>query len=499
MTFKKRMAVAFSIMILAPVILCSAAFIVIGNYVAGGRENGISLQDYLRLTDSVQSYTEETDLVYDEVESALETDPHVLEKPAFREKIAEMLEEESDNSYIIIRKGNELYYTSNVHVNKEILSSLPAYRGINGGSEIGVYMDDLNKMIRQMDFQFSDGSEGSFFIITKIVTVISRPFLTGMFLAMIVIMIITAEVVIHWFRKGVFEPINGLNVAMKHIRDGNLEYTLPTDEKGEIGDLYQNYEDMRLRLKESADEKLEREKQSKELISNISHDLKTPITSIKGYVEGIMDGVANTPEKQAKYIRTIYNKANDMDKLINELTLYARIDSDRIPYNFRRINVADYFGDCVDEIGIDMESRGIKLNYSNMVSPDTMIIADPEQLKRVVNNIISNSVKYLDKADGKIDIRILDEQDAIRVEIEDNGKGIAARDLPNIFDRFYRTDSSRNSAQGGSGIGLSIVKKIIEDHGGYIWATSRDGEGTCMHFVIRKYREMEKSDVVGES
>ena len=354
-------------------------------------------------------------------------------------------------------------------------------------------------MIRQLDFKFSDGSDGSFFIITKIVTVISRPLLTGMFVAMIVTMIITAAVVIYWFRKGVFEPINSLNVAMKHIRDGNLEYALPTDEKGEIGDLYQNYEDMRLRLKESADEKLEREKQNKELISNISHDLKTPITSIKGYVEGIMDGVANTPEKQAKYIRTIYNKANDMDKLINELTLYARIDSDRIPYNFRRINVADYFGDCVDEIGIDMESRGIKLNYSNLVSPDTMIIADPEQMKRVVNNIISNSVKYLDKADGRIDIRILDEQDAIRVEIEDNGKGIAARDLPNIFDRFYRTDSSRNSAQGGSGIGLSIVKKIIEDHGGYIWATSRDGEGTCMHFVIRKYREMGKSNIAGEN
>jgi signal transduction histidine kinase len=124
-----------------------------------------------------------------------------------------------------------------------------------------------------------------------------------------------------------------------------------------------------------------------------------------------------------------------------------------------------------------------------MVSPDTKIIADPEQMKRVINNIIGNSVKYMDKPDGRIDIRILDEEDSIRIEIEDNGKGIAARDLPNIFDRFYRTDSSRNSAQGGSGIGLSIVRKVIEDHGGYVWATSREGEGTCMHLVIRKYHE----------
>ena len=249
---------------------------------------------------------------------------------------------------------------------------------------------------------------------------------------------------------------------------------------------------MRLRLKESAEEKMLHEKQNKELISNISHDLKTPITAIKGYVEGIMDGVADTPEKMDKYIKTVYNKANDMDRLINELTIYSKIDNNRIPYHFHRINVAEYFGDCVEEVGLDLESRHIRLNYSNLVSPDTKIIADPEQMRRVINNIISNSVKYMDKKKGEIDIRILDEVDSIRVEIEDNGKGISAKDLPQIFERFYRTDASRNSSQGGSGIGLSIVKKIIEDHGGYIWATSKEGEGTCMHFVLRKYMEAEQ-------
>ena len=127
----------------------------------------------------------------------------------------------------------------------------------------------------------------------------------------------------------------------------------------------------------------------------------------------------------------------------------------------------------------------------NLVPADVRIIADPEQLKRVINNIISNSVKYVDKDKEKsvIDFRILDEADSIRVEIEDNGRGIPAKDITNIFDRFFRSDSSRNSARGGSGIGLSIVKKIVEDHGGYIWATSKEGEGTCMHFVLRKYEE----------
>ena len=160
------------------------------------------------------------------------------------------------------------------------------------------------------------------------------------------ILIITAILLTNWIRTSIIEPVDELNGAMKKIRDGNLDYVLsPTEQKGELGELYRNYEDMRLRLKESAEEKLEQEKQNRELISNISHDLKTPITSIKGYVEGLMDGVANTPEKQEKYIRTIYNKANDMDRLINELTLYSRMESDRIPYNFQKLNVSDYFGD----------------------------------------------------------------------------------------------------------------------------------------------------------
>lgn len=257
-----------------------------------------------------------------------------------------------------------------------------------------------------------------------------------------------------------------------------------------MGNLCRNFEDMRLRLKESAEESLEAEKQNRILISNISHDLKTPITAIKGYVEGILDGVADTPEKVDKYMRTIYSKAIDMDRLINELTLYAKIDTNRIPYDFKRMKAADYFDDCIEEIGLGLETEHIGLSYFNYAGDEVEIIADPEQLKRVINNIIGNSIKYMDKEHGLINIRVKDAGDFIQIEIEDNGKGIAQKDLPYIFDRFYRTDASRNSATGGSGIGLSIVKKIVEDHGGKIWATSKEFTGTVMYFVIRKYQEV---------
>lgn len=323
---------------------------------------------------------------------------------------------------------------------------------------------------------------------------ILKLFMVDILIAIVVILLISVLVLKQWIHKGIVNPIGELNLAMKKIAEGNLDYRLSNHYAGEIGELFDNYEDMRLRLKESTDEIMENEKKNRELVSNISHDLKTPITAIKGYVEGIMDGVADTPEKMDRYIKTIYNKANDMNRLINELTIYSGIDSNRIPYNFQRINVSEYFNDCVEEVGLDLESRHIELNFYNLVSDDTVIIADPEQLKRVINNIVGNSIKYLDKEKGTIEIRILDEIDSIRIEIEDNGKGIAAKDLSRIFERFYRTDASRNSSKGGSGIGLSIVKKIVEDHGGYIWATSKEGEGTCMHFVIRKYREVDKDE-----
>lgn len=325
--------------------------------------------------------------------------------------------------------------------------------------------------------------------------IINKRFLSFLAIAMIVILILTSAIITMWVNNDIYRPIKELSYAMQRIAGGDFDYRLSGAGESEIGQLYGNYEQMRLQLKENAEEKFENEKKSKELVSNISHDLKTPITSIKGYVEGIMDGVADTPEKMDKYIKTIYNKANDMDVLINELTTYSGIDSNKIPYHFHILNISDYFSDCIEEVGLDLEQKNIHLNYTNLVSADTCIVADPEQLKKVINTIISNSVKYMGHDNGEIDIRILDETESVKIEIEDNGKGIAAKDIGNIFERFYRTDSSRNSLQGGSGIGLSIVKKIIEDHGGYVWATSREGEGTCMHFVIRKYSE-KNDDVI---
>ena len=311
-----------------------------------------------------------------------------------------------------------------------------------------------------------------------------------MILTATIILVFTALSVGLWIYRSISVPLVKLKKATQNIKEGNLDFVLEVEGKDEFSQLCQDFEEMRKRLKESTEEKILMDKENKELISNISHDLKTPITAVKGYVEGIMDGVADTPEKMDRYVRTIYNKTNEMDHLINELTFYSKIDTNRIPYTFSKLNVEDYFSDCAEELGLEMETKGIELVYANYVEKDVQVIADGEQIRRVIHNIVSNAIKYMEKPKGIIQLRVKDVGDFIQVEIEDNGKGIAAKDLPYIFDRFYRTDVSRNSSKGGSGIGLSIVKKIMEDHGGKVWATSRLGIGTIMYFVLRKYQEV---------
>ena len=313
--------------------------------------------------------------------------------------------------------------------------------------------------------------------------------LIQMLISIVCIFVLVGAVLMFWLYKSIIKPVDKLKAAAENIKEGNLNFSIDAQADDEIGELCVAFEEMRLKLKEQIDISMQYEKDNKELISNISHDLKTPITAIKGYIEGIMDGVADTPEKQERYFRTIYTKANDMQKLIEELFLYSKLDSNSMTYSFQKVNLNDYFEDCIEEISVDLESKHIGLGFFNYVDKNCVIIADPEQLKRVILNIVNNSAKYIDNPRGLVNIRLHEEPEYIQVEIEDNGKGIAPEELSHIFERCYRTDSSRNSAKGGSGLGLSIAKKIVEEHGGRIWATSKVGIGTSICFVIRKYEE----------
>lgn len=428
-----------------------------------------------------------TGTIKKELNDVVKNNPEKMSDMSYLESVNKNLLKYS--SYLIVRKNSKTIYSGKPE-NEEIQVD-EAYLEIDVDEGNFYVPGPIPYHLTQMGFTYSDGSSGRICIVTDLSAMVPqiRTTIVQWIIIAIAILVLSGTVLTMWLYKSIVKPLNLLKAAAENIKQGNLNFNVKAEANDEIGELCIAFEEMRKKLKEQIDISMQYERENKELISNISHDLKTPITAIKGYIEGIMDGVADTPEKNERYLKTVYTKATDMEKMIEELFLYSKLDSNSMTYSFAKVNLNDYFEDCVEEIGMDLERKNIDLGFFNYADKDVVIIADPEQLKRVIMNIVSNSAKYIGNKKGLINIRIREEAEFVQMEIEDNGKGIAKSELSHIFERGYRTDSSRNSAQGGSGFGLSIAKKIIEEHGGRIWATSKENIGTSICFVLRKYEE----------
>ncbi|MGN0512963.1 MAG: ATP-binding protein [Lachnospiraceae bacterium] len=490
MKLRTRLKITFFTITIVPLILISAMAWVLLSYQARNINSDYGIEDanVQSVANTIEIATKISNKILSELQSTFENSPELVTDKAYLVGASENLKKKATD--LIICKEDKIFFVGRDDDYVDCDMNVPDYSALNETAENGFYYDDTSKSIIRF-FDVNTDSDGKYvvFLVTYLDNIASRLkfFWVESIISIFIILLIISGIMTAWIYRATIIPLNRLKEATHDIAEGNLDFVLESKRNDEIGELCKDFEFMRQKLKESAEENLQSERESKELISNISHDLKTPITAIKGYVEGLRDGIAVTEEKREKYLKTIYNKAVEMDKLIDELTLYSKIDTNRIPYCFDKISVNEFFSDCKDSLMAELESKGVDFFYSNSLEENVEFIVDAEQLGRVINNIISNSLKY--HADRKlvVNMRIRDEGDFIRVEIQDNGKGISKNDLPHIFDRLYRADASRNSAVGGSGIGLSIVKKIIEDHGGRIWAESIEGEGTTMCFVIRKY------------
>ena len=418
------------------------------------------------------------------------------------------------DSFLIVVKEGSYYYIGNQSVFKKFIN-VPIQRKYDDNANNLTYLDlKTSSIIKERTFLFQDGSLGQVFLVTDFSLILPRwkHSVIDIAAAFFMILLTTGIILSLWIYKSILHPLNILRLAAMQIGQGNLGNPIHIASSDEIGQLCRDFEDMRIRLKSLLEERIESEEKTREIMSSISHDLKTPVTAIKGYAEGILDGVADTPEKQQKYLQTIYTKANDITYLIDELSLFSKVERNSLAYNFVSVNLENYFTDCIEDVSLDMESQNMSIDYYNTTDKDTYILADTEQLKRVLHNIIENAVKYNDKPEGHISIRVEDvvrpntapplyrqlkedgtdlvprpiPDEFVQIQIEDDGPGIAAKNLPHIFDRFFRADASRNSSKRGSGLGLAIVKRIISDHGGKVWAESIEGVGSSFYFTLKK-------------
>ena len=405
------------------------------------------------------------------------------------DKFEDYLENELSNykgQYIITKGENNI-----IKFSKNI-SAVDAQNCVNKVNDNNIQpvlnINNFSYIYNVSNITYKDGSIGNVILLvpTDGDFNIIKQFIIIIIITFIISSIIVNTTSSYLFSKKIVKPVTLLQKATKEICDGNLDCEIVEDGDLEIRELCHGFEKMRIQLKDSIRMKLRYDEDRKMLVSSISHDLKTPLTAIKGYVEGIQDGVANSEEKIENYLNTIYRKANQMDLMIDDLLLYSKLDLNQIPFTFTKTDALEYFKYCMDDCAIELAKSNIKITLTNQISGSRYLMIDVERIRRVIMNIIDNSRKYMDKDNGKIDILLRDTHQSIIIEIRDNGSGISKDEINNIFNRFYRGDKSRSGVR-GSGLGLAIAKQIIEGHGGKIWGISHGMNGTSILISLEKY------------
>lgn len=479
MNIKKRLVISNTITIVVPILITLLAGILYFNISYRILNRKFSYSNFEKLA---KIKTEMSNLSKDFEKSNIETGKI--------EKLQEFLSQRLSKikgQFIITKGDNAVAASKDINmfdaekcmneVDKQTINPLVNINGLS-------YMVDVSNI------KYNDGTNGSIILMSP--TGRSVDIIKQFFIVIIITFIISSVIVniisSYLFSKTIAGPITNLKKATAEISSGNLDCEIIEEGDEEIKELCNDFEKMRIQLKDSVHMKLKYDDDRKMLVSSISHDLKTPITSIKGYVEGILDGVANTNEKRDNYLKTIYRKSEQMDGMIDDLLLYSKLDLKQIPFNFRKTDILEYFRYCIEESALELKKHNIEINLINNLVGSPYVMMDMERMRRVIVNIIDNSRKYMDKDEGKINILLRETDLSIIIEIRDNGAGISKNEINNIFERFYRADSARSGVK-GSGLGLAIAKQIVEGHKGRIWAISHGNEGMSVLISLAKIME----------
>lgn len=307
--------------------------------------------------------------------------------------------------------------------------------------------------------------------------------------AIVVASIITLGGVIQFLfnirlEKMIFKPISSLKKGVDEISKGNYDIEVESEIFNEVGILIDSFNDMAKKLKESEELKKTYEENRKNLIASISHDLKTPITAIQGYIETMLERQDVPSETVNKYHQIIYNNAAYLNKLIDDLFLFSKLDMQKLELQLELINVQAFMRDLMEEFKFELEEREIKFSYENTITNDYNIKIDRKRINQVFRNIIGNAVKYGAGKDTEIHVKMVESGKYAAISIADNGPGIPEDKLPHIFERFYRIDTARTKDLMSTGLGLAIAKELIEAHKGKISVSSTENTGTVFTILL---------------
>lgn len=284
--------------------------------------------------------------------------------------------------------------------------------------------------------------------------------------------------------KRIFKPIEELKHGVEQIAKGNYNVKIAHDDTYVLNMLIDSFNDMAQKLSESEKLKIEYEENRKTLLANISHDLKTPITSIQGYIEAILDGSVVPAENQKKYLQTIYNNSVYINKLIDDLFLFSKLDMQKLDFEYENLQVKAFMNDLMGEFKFELEEKGCNFKYIENLENDFLVNIDRKRLNQAIRNILGNALKYGPQKELIISVEIYSQDNFVCIEIKDNGPGIPEDKLLNIFDRFYRVGYERTKDLMSTGLGLAIAKELVEAHSGKIKVSSVEKEGTCFTIML---------------
>jgi signal transduction histidine kinase len=278
------------------------------------------------------------------------------------------------------------------------------------------------------------------------------------------------------------QSLSLLQKGAQRIARGDFSARVYLTEMDELSEVAEAFNRMGDELQKSFARQKELEQARRDLIAAVSHDLRTPLTSIRAMIEALADGVVTEPPMVQRYYGTIRSQTENLSGLINDLFELSQLETGQIQLAVETVNMNDLLSDVLESMQAQARAKGVSLK--GIFSEDMPLIkAELAKIQRVIYNLVQNAIRHT-PASGSISLATEVVPEGIQVEVVDTGEGIAPEDLPHIFDQFFRGEKSRSRETGGAGLGLAIAKRIIEAHHGHIWVESQVGQGTRFRFVL---------------
>ena len=481
MSIKKRLFYSNLLMVLVPLL---AIFVIMGVF-----ENSINRSDLLQnLTSKEQneSFVKLQDLIADADVDRL------LEDPEYR---ISFLETAGEYGFHIQAAQNADILFSNLDSNDATLlerfginleqqvQGVPVITHYIGASMFTCAIPTGGEPI-YITALYSESSTGFGMLETDLKLSALQPFTIVLLLSVIVIIIVNVVLSSRMVVK-IMTPVNKLLEGAERIMQGDLSKSIYYSGKDELSEVCDSFNEMQDRLRDNINKNIVHEQRQREMIAGISHDLRTPLTSIKSYVKGLKDGVAQTEEKRQSYLDVIYLKTGEMESLIENLFQFAKLETGSVPFHFQRMCLNQYLTTYLDTHNDDYKMRGVSLVFHDTPQKLTSKV-DGNHMGKVFENIIENSMKYA--ADGQVTITVSLQasNESAMIRVKDNGPGVPVECLPKLFESFYRVDDARSNSTDGSGLGLSIAKHVIEKHGGKIYAENDNGLAIIIELPVEK-------------